>query len=1165
MSQLYFRDRASRLEVAAVTFAAMRRGATLTEEHRAHLRGLLRAPGARVYGAQRFDDGSSAPLDELRPAAPHWEPFGGFVFVLPAVELVRTAPKDDGSATTMLAVNLLRPEDAPQLVHVLRALTTAPRALRTTPAALMLPRARKVEHIVPYDVWCERMQRILCDMRCGAYAKLVLARAKRFLFEPAVRHEPLRVLAAIDEGNRGTRRASDGATRVGGSYLFCLQLERGVAFLGNSPERLFHVRGAEIHTAAVAGTVRRDRDCEDALLSELWGAKNVREHDFVIQHISSALRALGASPSVGETTVLPLPRLMHLVTPISGSLSSGDDKERVLETSNFVFKLLKSMHPTPAVCGMPRERTLGELSKLEQFDRGLFAGPFGWFSQDESEFCVAIRSALVSSDSVIAYAGSGIVEGSESRSEWDETELKMSAFTDLFMGDISLSSRVPRNKPRHPTNGLSNFQTHTAHDKNPVPNGMHSVKDEVSTFDCLQLAKEQNLNSLWGGVAIEELCRNGVNTFFVAPGSRSAPLAVGVVRSAHARLVVVHDERSAGFMAVGYARATGRAAAVITSSGTAVANLLPAVVEAHMDNLPLMLLTADRPPELRDIGANQTIDQVGIFGKYTRWTIDVPCPTDAIPLRKLLSDVDHAVFISGSLPIAPFESSDSTCMECGPVHLNFMFREKLAPDRQVWDRSCLDGVPESWTQSVLPLCICQVGVSRFVSLGTNANAGMHSRVGSPFCFLKSAQSGAIVVCAGPGAPLGEEDKLSINLISEELGWPVFADVASGLRLQQLCANLIPFADQILTSPSAHSLFSPDVVLQFGERLVSKRIAQIMTRCSKKNAFTHIVVSPRKKRSDQTMSATHRILSSSPSEFIARWFLLHKVRLDRFVAPAREPLMHRSAQLVTEHGNAVKDLHCNGTTHTSDRDRLLELSARIGEMLACRMTPEANTPIKEPWLARCVVASLTYNCALYLGNSMPIRDVDMYAAVRTGAAQLRVGANRGASGIDGVLSSGIGFAQGHGLPGVVLLGDMSLLHDMNALHTLRTGVGEQDLGPHSITVVVVNNGGGAIFSMLPIAKHQAVFSPVFDSPHSVRFASLADMFGLEYAFVRTVSELQHVLTSRSLRHRLVEVLVQTSHAENANLHMEFAADVDEMVANYVQAVVARKSEQSSLLT
>jgi 2-succinyl-5-enolpyruvyl-6-hydroxy-3-cyclohexene-1-carboxylate synthase len=188
-----------------------------------------------------------------------------------------------------------------------------------------------------------------------------------------------------------------------------------------------------------------------------------------------------------------------------------------------------------------------------------------------------------------------------------------------------------------------------------------------------------NLNSFWADLVIEELTRCGVDHFCIAPGSRSTPLVVAAARNTKAQCVVCLDERVAGFYALGYAKAANKTAAVITTSGTAVANLLPAVTEAHTDNVPMLLLTADRPEELSDTGANQTVRQTEIFAGFLRWHHTLPCPSEAFPPEAVLTTTDQAVF-----------RTQSVCG--GPVHLNFRYREPLEP--------CGQCVEENYTAKI---------------------------------------------------------------------------------------------------------------------------------------------------------------------------------------------------------------------------------------------------------------------------------------------------------------------------------------------------------------------------------------------------------------------------------------------------------------------------------
>ena len=197
-----------------------------------------------------------------------------------------------------------------------------------------------------------------------------------------------------------------------------------------------------------------------------------------------------------------------------------------------------------------------------------------------------------------------------------------------------------------------------------------------------------NINHLWADLMIENLCRAGVECFCISPGSRSTPLAWAVARRKGLEKVVHFDERGTAFYAVGYTRATGRPAVWITTSGTAVANGLPAIIEASQERLPMILLTGDRPPELRDTGANQAIDQVNIFGKYVRWFFDIPCPTEAIELPFVLSTVAQALDRSLRAP-------------AGPVHLNCMYREPLAPSVEQVSSAYIDSI-STWLNVAWP-------------------------------------------------------------------------------------------------------------------------------------------------------------------------------------------------------------------------------------------------------------------------------------------------------------------------------------------------------------------------------------------------------------------------------------------------------------------------------
>lgn len=568
-----------------------------------------------------------------------------------------------------------------------------------------------------------------------------------------------------------------------------------------------------------------------------------------------------------------------------------------------------------------------------------------------------------------------------------------------------------------------------------------------------------NINLLAAELLIEELLRSGVDCFCIAPGSRSAPLALAVARRATAKAHVHFDERGAAFFALGHARATGRPAAVITTSGTAVANLLPAVVEASLDGVPLLLLTADRPPELRATGANQTIEQPGIFGRYARWQFDLPCPDEKVPFTSLLTTVDQAVFRSQH-PLA------------GPVHLNCMFREPLGPQAVDFPRHAVLEPLAKWMNSAEP---CTRYTAPHASIAPDEAAALAK-------LLDKAQRGLVVLGRLPG---GKSNTALLALL-RTLGWPVFADVQAGVRG---AAEVIAHADLLLLSPALRKKYRPDVVLHLGGGYVSRRVADFLCESAPQH---YVLVNPSPARLDPAHQVTRRVVADVESFCAA----LAK-RLPKRRARAGLELWQRA------NASAVKAL-----------DAQLKSSKKFSE----------------PAIARWLSTALPVEHALLLGNSMPIRDMNMFA----GGSPQRIVANRGASGIDGLVATAAGFAAGSGRPVTALVGDLALLHDLNSLALLAAG-------KQPVVLIVINNDGGGIFSFLPVSQSGADFERFFGAPHGLTFAGAAQQFNLPYAAPTTLPELNeaYLAACASGRPALLEVRTdrRLNHAEHLALQRE----------------------------
>ena len=535
--------------------------------------------------------------------------------------------------------------------------------------------------------------------------------------------------------------------------------------------------------------------------------------------------------------------------------------------------------------------------------------------------------------------------------------------------------------------------------------------------------EEMDITTLWAEMAVEELVRSGVTMFIITPGSRSTPLALAVARNTRAEIITHFDERGAGFVAVGYARGSHKPAALICTSGTAMANYLPAVVEASMDHLPLIVLSADRPPELQETGANQTIQQSGIFGSFVRWEQTMPCPTESIAPGFVLTTIDQAVY-------------RAIGQNAGPVHLNFQFREPLAPDaNKPAAREYRSGLAR-WMSNGRAYTT-YAGSSAMISEADVADIAPE---------IASAQSGLLVV--GRLKQTADQDR-SVAELARQLGWPVVADIGSGLRLGQTVDNHIAYFDLALLGKATE--MHCDCIVHLGGPLVSKRVAEFIA--SQKTEY--IVVNNHPDRQDIGHSVTRRIVAD----------------------------IGAFASSLASHLGVIKGGHGKSM---AARDMAITqlLEGEIDNGAFCELT-----------VPRVVTREIGADSAIFLASSLTVRDFDMYAPCD--GPRVPVGCNRGASGIDGTVASAVGFARGLNRPTTLVIGDTALLHDLNSLSLLRA----DDVPP--ITIVVVNNGGGAIFSMLPVADSPSAIArggtleQLFLQQHSFDFRSAAEMFGLVY--------------------------------------------------------------------
>lgn len=353
-------------------------------------------PNLRYYGGMRFR--------QCAPAAPKWRPFGAYRFVLPRFEVFTRG------AQTYLACNAIRDDEAGDLPErILEALAAMPFPGRGE--AGPVPTLSTRQDAPNLDTWSEQIGHLLREFDEGTLKKVVLARESVFSFNATP--DPIAILRRLSEGSRRT-------------YRFCFQPRADAAFVGASPERLYKRQDQFVRSEAVAGTRPRSQDAkhDEKLARELLAnEKEIREHRYVVDAIRAEFeRKCTAVHMESEASLLQLVECQHLYTRIEGILQDGETDA----------ELLRSLHPTPAVGGSPRDEALRWIDEAEPFDRGWYAGPVGWVGSDSAEFAVGIRSALVHENALSVYVGAGIVAGSDPGAEWAELENKISRFVGVL-------------------------------------------------------------------------------------------------------------------------------------------------------------------------------------------------------------------------------------------------------------------------------------------------------------------------------------------------------------------------------------------------------------------------------------------------------------------------------------------------------------------------------------------------------------------------------------------------------------------------------------------------------------------------------------------------------------------------------------------------------------
>ncbi|WP_373893144.1 2-succinyl-5-enolpyruvyl-6-hydroxy-3-cyclohexene-1-carboxylic-acid synthase [Virgibacillus sp. CBA3643] len=551
---------------------------------------------------------------------------------------------------------------------------------------------------------------------------------------------------------------------------------------------------------------------------------------------------------------------------------------------------------------------------------------------------------------------------------------------------------------------------------------------------------------------VDELTKNGITDTVISPGSRSTPLALTIAEHEQMKEWIILDERSAAFFALGVAKATKRPVALVCTSGTAAANYFPAIVEAHYSRVPLIVLTADRPHELRDVGAPQAIEQIKLYGDYVKSFNEMALP-EATP--------EMLGYVRSKAARSVYKAKEGNP---GPVHLNFPFREPLHTDfslENVWG----DQNGGSYNPTF-------AGVKRLPEDDVNQ-------------LLEKFQSKerGLIVC---GPQVDANVAKAISKLAASWRLPVLADPLSQVRAgEHDKTHVIEGYDAILRSEAIRASLQPDFILRFGAMPVSKPYRFYVQ--EHMDAMQFVVEN----------DAGYREPAGNATEFIFADSIL-----------LCEDLITKSASVNFE-------------------TNWLKTWQEINNVAKKHLLDGTESEITEGEAVSEMMEVIPDNSSLYVGNSMAIRDVDTF--FMTTEKDISILANRGANGIDGMISSGLG-AAATGKQTTLLLGDLSFFHDMNGLLAAK----HYKL---NLTILVINNNGGGIFSFLGQANDQKHFEALFGTPVDIDLGQAVAMYGGSHTVARHKSELKEALSASYKEQGLSVVEVQTERTANVDWHRE----------------------------
>lgn len=567
----------------------------------------------------------------------------------------------------------------------------------------------------------------------------------------------------------------------------------------------------------------------------------------------------------------------------------------------------------------------------------------------------------------------------------------------------------------------------------------------------------ENINRLWSSLIIDEFVKNKITHFYLSPGMRNAPLiaALSHFEKYHPdlRLILCMDERAAAYRALGYSKATGKPSVLVCTSGTAMANYMPAVVEAKKSNLPLIVLSADRPPELTFCDDNQTMDQTKFYGNYVQGEMGLGAPSVDISPLALTSSLSNLIH-------------KSLYPQKGPVHFNCAFREPL--------EKTIQELPAHYLKLAENQIMRSGPSTRYMSSSTTPSREDIEEIAT---LLQGPKTGLLVI----GSLNPYDDTEELKKFIKRLNWPVYFDVSSSLKYAfNLKDNALPTFDH----PEVQEALvrnPPEIVFHIGGRLTSKHY--------------------------------YSFLKQVP--------LINLVTLSRNIEK-EDPSHHTKMRINADINSTVRELNARLSEDRSPQKLQIDFSTFTEQKM--KLIDEG--PLAYPSISKTIIDKIKNNSLLYIGNSTVVRSFDAYFSY-SNRKDLTVATNRGVSGIEGFIASSAGFIDGKEKEVYLIIGDVAFIHDLNSLYFLK------DLKT-PLKIILINNDGGGIFTLLPIHKEEEVLKYI-TSPHGQTFEKAAALAGIAYLPVRSRKELNSKFEEmQDLKtHVLMEVMI--NHQTNKDVY------------------------------